>query len=657
MSQLAKKSTQPHDAAPGISLADTAPANAAEQVPVWRRELSLVNLLAAVVCFGFAYLYVNSISSFWFHKDWTTDDALQQVYPFHEVAHPGLFAGDIVTDVMKGYLAPLHYWMCYGITMLTGDPIMMSHWVMLIQVVLTVGFLFSAVRAASGTAPALLAVAWLLHDRNLMQRLTAGLPRGWSAVVITAFLCFILRGNHRAVLVTILAGCMLNPPATLVVAFSYGMLLLWRSAVGEEAAKLAWRKRLLTYVCLSPLFALVTLSVVHRPASIGQMVSFEQASKMPEFSRPRGRFPFVPLNPAGEEVRMVGLEAFVNRFYNPGSSLKQKMPYVVLGSLVLLGLVGAARRRVTIPAELVTYGIGALTVYFLSRILAFRLYVPNRHLQIPMAIFFICAFCIAGWKAFHRGRDEQSEAPGALRDTRLRLSWGSGLALTALVALVATSAGWGLRGAANFNYSADKRGGVFAWIKANTPLNAVIAGQPTHIDPVFLFGARRGYITTETGHPFYVRYNEEVQRRNEISLRAHYAKSLEELVTILEPEGITHFVFRRSDFAPAALQQATFFPPLTDLVKQLAARPPSEYAYAKLPNTLDPVQFPYVVFIDQQSVLVDVQALKAHLKSKGWTPPQADGVRALRQLELSPDPLNGAAVAEAPARPSLKTRG
>ncbi len=656
MSQLAEKKPMPEGRTPEVKLTVAAAQGLRADV-WWRRELTLVNALAAVVCFGYAYLFFNSISNFWFHKDWTTDDALQQVYPFHEVQYPGLFAGDIVTEVMKGYLAPLHYWVCYGVTMLTGDPIMMSHWVMLFQIVLTVGFLFVAVRSAAGTAPALIAVAWLLHDRNLMQRLTAGLPRGWSAVVISAFLCFVLRGNYRAVLATILAGCLLNPPATLGVALAYGILLVWRAVVEKGESRLVWRRRLLTYLAVSPLFALVTLAVVQRPPTIGQMVSFEEASQMPEFSRPRGRFPFVPLNPAGDEVRVVGLEAFVNRFHNPGAHLRAYIPHIVLGSLALLALVGAARRRIVVPAEIMAYGAGALGVYFLSRLLAFRLYVPNRHLQIPMAIFFIAAFCIACWKTFHRGEPASLEAARSLRDTRLRFSWGSALALAALVGLVALGSGWGLRGAANFNYSADKRGGVFAWIKSNTPLNAVVAGHPTQLDPVFLFGARRGYITTETGHPFYKRYNEEVQRRNEISLRAHWAGSLEELVTILEPEGITHFLFRRSDFTPAGLQQATFFPPLTEVVKELTSKPTGSYAYDKLPKQLDPVQHPYVVFVDGQSLLVDVQALKSYLQSKGWTAPKAEGVRALRHLNISPDQLEGATVAKAPSSSSQKSSG
>ena len=52
-----------------------------------------------LVCFGlmvwYAILFYNTIRPYWFHPSWTTDDALQQVYPFHEVLKPGLFQGDL----------------------------------------------------------------------------------------------------------------------------------------------------------------------------------------------------------------------------------------------------------------------------------------------------------------------------------------------------------------------------------------------------------------------------------------------------------------------------------------------------------------------------------------------------------------------------------
>ncbi len=598
----------------------------------WKRELSLCSALVAVLCIAYAYAFYQSIGEYWFHPGWTTDDAVQQVYPLHEVTHPGIFAGDLQTEVMKGYLAPAHYWLCYGVTMLTGDPIMMSHWVMLIQMTLAVGFFFVALRVAAGTTPALFGVMWLFHSRNLMQRITGGLPRGWTPAIFSAFLYFALTGRHNAVLATILIGCLLNPPGTMVVAVAYGALLLWRYCVTAGDERRTYRKRILTLALAAPVFAITTLGVVHRPESIGQMVTFEEASQMADFARPGGRFPFLPFNPVVSEVRTIGLETFVARFYNPPRIVRAAMPFVVLGAMGVLALVGIRKRRVVFPAEIVTFGLAALTVYGLSRVLAFKLYVPNRHLQIPMAIFFIFACTVATWRAFYRGPRTTPENKEAYKDSRWKYAWTSTVALLAWGGLVYAGSSTGLIGAANFNYSRDKKGGAFEWINKNTPESALIAGHPTHLDGVQLFAVRRGYVTTETTHPFYKGYYAEMYRRNEISLRAHYAATLEELVSILEPEGITHFVFRRSDFYPGAMDDVKFFASYKPLTDTLFSRPESQYAYRQLPPTVDMVKYPFMPYKDKFSVVVDVQALKEFLKNS------KDGSNAAPLTNVSKEP-------------------
>jgi hypothetical protein len=257
-----------------------------------------------------------------------------------------------------------------------------------------------------------------------------------------------------------------------------------------------------------------------------------------------------------------------------------------------------------------------LTVYFLSRILAFRLYVPNRHIQIPLAIFFIFAGTVGAWRALHQGKNSSRSEVGSYRDSRLRYAWLSVCGLMVWATVIYAGSNVGLFGTANFNYSRDKKGGVFDWLNQNTPENALIAGHPTHLDGVQLFAIRRGYVTTETTHPFYKGYYAEMFRRNEISLRAHFSKSLEELVMISEPEGITYFVFRRADFQPGAMQKMKFFPSYKPLLDELTSRPENEYAYRQLPPTVDMANYPFMPYKDKLSVVVDIQALKRYLATQ-----------------------------------------
>ncbi len=567
------------------------------------RHITVLGVISAVLVAAYTYLFWNSLSSYWFDPRITTDDALQQIYPFHVVYNPGLFDGDLITKVMVGYLAPLHYWICYSVTYLTESPIMMGHWVMLIQFSLTVIFTFLGVRFAAGTVPALFSVAWFMHTRNIVQRLTGGLPRGWSAPILTGFLYFALRGNHKAVLLVLLAGCLLNPPSTIIAALAYGLILIYRSFKKETRA--IYSKRLLQYVLLAPVYLGVVFYVVQRPEGVGEMVTLEKASSMPEFDRYGGRFAFLPFRPIWEEINTTGMQAFVARWYNPGPLLKENIGLFVVAALLLVLWAGVRRKREVIPIELLIYLVSILSVYIASRELAFLLYVPDRHVQFPLGFFFIFAFPIGLWRLFHRGLDNHS--------SELRKAFGSAVALAALGIFIYLGSDDGLKGPANFNWFSQKRGDVFTWLRNNSPKDAVIAGHPTHIDGVQLFGMRKAYATTETTHPFYLDYLAEMERRLEITWRAYYAKDLSVLVELLEPEGVDYFVYKRGDFYAESLKTASYFKPLNALVQELANRNPEDYAFNKLPPSLDPEHFPYMVFKDGQSVIIDIAKLKTYL--------------------------------------------
>lgn len=585
----------------------------------WR--ITTAGVVSFLLVVGYFIAFVNSFEGRWFNPEWTTDDATQQTYPLYDALYPGRFDNDLISEVMRGCLPPLHYWISYAVTALTGDPIMTGHWVMLVQMSLAIVFSFMAVRALSSNVPAALAVLWLLHSRNTMQRMTGGLPRGWTPAIFAAFLYFASTKNHWAAMSVVLLGAMLNPPGALIVGVAYGLLLLWRYAASSGSERRVARRNLVRSLAVSPLFVLVALVVVQRPAHIGQMVSFSEAAAMPEFQRPLGRFPFLPLRPIVEEFQLFGYQAFIGRLYRPAVFWRQNMLWMIPAALALLAGIGMLRRRVVLPAEVVLFGLASLTTYTLSRIFAFRLFVPDRHLQIPMVFFMVFAFVIGIWRVFHRkGLAEQrsSRVPSAIRN-----SWPALVVSAALGVVVYQCSGTGLQGDANFNYPMFKRGRMYEWVRDNTPQDALIACHPTHCDGMQLFAVRKALVTTETSHPFYPRYNLEMRRRSELSLRAHYAQSLSEVVSLLQPEGVTHFIFRRADFRPDRLEKATYFPPLDKVMQELLAKPHESLAFYQLPKEMNPEKFPYVKFIDDVSIIVDVRALAASLHASGWAPPQS----------------------------------
>ncbi len=586
-----------------------------------RWQITTAGVVSFLLVVGYLVAFVNSFEGRWFNPEWTTDDATQQTYPLYDALYPGRFDNDLISEVMRGCLPPLHYWFSYGVTALTGDPIMTGHWVMLVQMSLALVFSFMAVRALSSNVPAALAVLWLLHSRNTMQRMTGGLPRGWTPAIFAAFLYFASTRKHWAAMSVVLLGAMLNPPGALIVGVSYGFLLLWRYVASSGSERAVARRNLVRSLSVSPLFVLVALVIVQRPAHIGQMVSFGEASAMPEFQRPFGRFPFLPLRPIIEEFQLFGYQAFIGRLYRPALFWRQNMLWMIPAALAILAGIGMLRRRVVLPAEIVLFGMASLMTYTLSRIFAFRLFVPDRHLQIPMVFFMVFAFLIGIWRAFDRRSVAEKRTVGAA--SALKKSWPAIVVSAALGCVVYQCSGTGLQGDANFNYPMYKRGRMYEWVRENTPDDALVACHPTHCDGMQLFAVRKAFVTTETSHPFYPRYNLEMRRRSELSLRAHYAQSLSEVVSLLQPEGVTHFIFRRADFRPERLEKATYFPPLDKVMDELLAKPRESLAYYQLPKEMNPEKFPYVKFIDDVSIVIDVRALAASLQASGWAPPQS----------------------------------
>ena len=438
--------------------------------------------------------------------------------------------------------------------------------------------------------------------------MTAGLPRGWAAPVIAAFLYFATRGNHRGVVATLAIGCLIHPPSTLAVSLAYGLYLLFQ--IARRESRQSFIRPCAQFALLAPIFFAITAWAVAKPAEFGSMTTYQEALSRPEFSsqEPRGRFTFVPFKPVQSEVSSFAFQAFTTpRFTGPAYVMRHYTPWIVCALALSLFLLGRMRGVRAFPDIFIAYAIASALVYAASRILAFKLFVPDRHLQFPYAILFILAFSVAVWRVATASKDKLPTNP----DTIHSRDWRGALLLTALGLLIDAGSGTGLYGAANFNYHKYKRGKVFEWIKDHTPLDAYIAGEPIFIDPVQLFGERRGFITSETAHPFYTGYWQEARRRLEVSLRANYARTSDEFLSLMSAEGVSHFVFDRESVRGDRLKKAEYYAPFDKLVPTLASHTPNEYLLRKLLNLPKEQLRSFVLYIDNRAVVVDVPAFRA----------------------------------------------
>lgn len=620
-------------------------------------------VIFGAIFFIYLFFFLKNMSPYLLNNNYFTDDSFQQTYPLYEAIDPSIFRGDRLTEVMKGYLAPLHWWIHYIITIITQDPILTGHIVMIIQLFLTCFFLFFAVKHYSGATPAFLSVTWFLHTRYLVQRVTMGLPRGWAPVIFTCYFFLIANKWHKGIFILFFVGALLHPPATFMVAVAYGMYLVFKVLFSSHKEK--YQKVLLCLILLSPVYLITTYNVIKKPDYLGNMVSLKEASRMVAFSRPHGRFPFLPLMPLQEEVAMFATQAFGGRFYVPKVVLKvpkvEKGPVQVLGKefnipkigfedkiimvkprypsmyafiFISFGLVcifGLIKNKKFFPSELWFYFLSIWIVYILSRIFAFKLYVPDRHLQFPMGFFFFLFYPIAIWRIFGSNKKERSldDKYSWKHTASFKKSWKAGLCFLLLGGIICVYSGTGLYGDANFNWHKEKKGRAYEWIKNHTDKDSLIAGHPTSVDPVPLLAQRKVFITTEMSHPFYPKYFKYTLKKIRVALKAHYAKDLKDFYEIVAPHNIDYFVFERKLFYPENLGKirpasqkradfkkldgAKYFAPLRGFVQRITDRPWQEFAYRELPKEVDIEKYPFMPFKDEYMVVVDVKELKKYL--------------------------------------------
>ncbi|MGI6524561.1 MAG: hypothetical protein ACOX2O_04605 [Bdellovibrionota bacterium] len=563
--------------------------NKFKQIPFFK-----IFLLISVCSYGF--LAWKTVAPFWFNLSYSTNDAYQQVYPFHKVLNPLLFKDDVITEYMQLYLPPLHYLICSVITWLSSNVILMSHIVTLLQISLLILFMFLGVRRAAGSSAALFATLWLLHTRSILDRATGGLARGWLAVIIACFLYLLVSKRHRSIIFLLFFGCLLNQVGTFVSAFSYGLFLCCK--ILSRKSRKEYLPHLIRLGIAAPFIILLTFITTQKPAEIGEMATLKEASTLSTFSK-TGRFPLLPFKSITSEITDYALSPFNTKkvWYKPPEIVrKATLPFVILLFLGLY-LMAAFKKQKSLIVEALSCFSASLMAYLLARHFAFRLFVPNRYLLVPMGLFSIFFVSAIGFNVFKN-----------IKIKPLNLD-GSVIFACFMACAILLFSGHGLYGHGRFDVTSTKRENLWKWLKLNTPHDALFAGHPSYINGLQLWAERTAYITTETAHPFYSEYRKESERRLANSFKAYYATTPLAFTEVLENEGIDYFIFNKKDFSDAAIKRATYRDPIREVVQELCKdKVAADFLYAKFSNAESPLS-QSVAYEDQDSLVVDLKHL------------------------------------------------
>jgi hypothetical protein len=528
------------------------------------------------------------------HEGFLVDTMLQQgdtriFFPFHRFVEPGLFANDPIAREVSSFVTPGVYLFYRVLTPLTGIYIVPKVvQVVCLALLLAAGWLLIQSRRA-GLAAGVLLVFLMLHTPFVPYRIAGGLPRSFAFPLFAIWCAGTLTRSERTRFASALLAAFTYPPAMAMIVAGEGVHGLLTRA--SAPALVPWLKR---YALLVLLCAVTVLAYAFFRHDSGHIHTLAEAQNEPAFG-PDGRLRVLPFGepvpaiawtfaspylPNGRDV-VAGLSAH-------SEALGSANAVIAVTLLILL----VALRLTPVPRATFAFFCGAVFVYVVARILAFRLYSPMRFCEygMPAASIFLATSALG-------------LAAPRLRPRRLRASLRNGAVLLFMGAL------WLLNGdgvvADNGMSSRGERGARLHAHIRQLPPESRIACHPLDADDIPYWGQRAATDGYETLTVWFTEDWKRQKERTQDTLSALYATDPEALMDYCERYGITHLLVRLDRYGPDFVAAAALFEPFTQFITEhLSSIDRHDLAMLEVPGTA-------VVYAEDPYRLIDVERIRA----------------------------------------------
>lgn len=559
---------------------------------IWSRRLKDGSLVLWAIVAVYLAWWTIQYSGFLFDPMLQTDDARTGLFPLHRYGPEGAMADDPIAGGMLAFMPPAVV-LLYRILLPFAGLFAAAK---IVQGICLGIFAYACVRlaraSAAGPASAAIFLFLFLHTTLLFQRgLSGGLPRGFAFPLIALWAAGAMTGSRGDRRAASLIGALTYPSAMIMTLAAEGLFCL-RKGIDPRSPEL--RKRLMHYGILVLVCAVLLVPFFLSKSDAGRIHTLEEAKDEPAFYRD-GRLLVLPFRNPVEEFIL-----FYSRPFLPargavvegvGSLLPDSPVELVipLSFTLLFGLL-FIRKRTPFPAAAVAFGLGAMILYALSRVFAFRLYSPERYYSFTMPMV---AILLA------------TETAGRLRAVPLRRN----LMAAGLVLAVLVLTGDGIVPGKN-GMTIDGRDHADLYAFARTlPVDVLFASHPMDGDDLPLWAARSTLGGFETLQPWFVdswRAQKETTFR---TLDALYAVRREDVLAFCREYGVTHLLLNRSRYGDDFARRAAVFQPFDAyLEKTLAMRTRDELVLADPPPAA-------VVFESETFLVLDVQRLR-----QAWGP-------------------------------------
>ncbi|MBD3868839.1 MAG: hypothetical protein IFK94_11995 [Acidobacteria bacterium] len=529
-----------------MNVQDTDPVST-RPVPAWIGDGSRLLL---VVLLAYFIWWVIQYAGFLFDPMLQADDARTSLFPLHRYGPERALAEDPIASGMLAFMPPAVIGLYRILIPLAGLLVaakIVQGFCLLILVYAFVRIVRSP-RAGLGAGAVLLFL--FLHTPLLFQRgISGGLPRGFAFPLMALWFAGAITDRTTDRRVAAVLSALTYPTSMIMILAAEGLYSL-RKGIDLRTPEL--RNRLMRYGVLVLVCAALLIPFFASKSEAGRIHTLEEALEEPAFYRD-GRLLVLPFqNPA---------KAFVLFYARPllparGSvleglaSLSPESPLELFVPLLftLAGLTILFRRRCPFPVATTAFVTGAVILYLLSRLLAFRLYSPERFYSftMPMAAIFLMVQTVG----LYGGPQPDS---GAKRRRNI--------GVVALMVLVLAINGDGIvPGKDGMTLDGREHADLYRFA-ANLPVDVLFASHPLDGDDIPLWSARATLGGFETLQPWFVDSWREQKERTYSTLAALYSDDRSEILEFCRRYGVTHLLLHRDRYGEDFIGMAGLFEP------------------------------------------------------------------------------------------------
>lgn len=472
------------------------------------------------------------------------DDVRQQIYWMQRFQDAALYPASLLNDYAAAYV-PAGVKALYAAASPWMDALSFSKILTGIFYCATALAFFGIGRTIGGRTLGYFCAAsvWLMP--YFLKSISGGLSRSFAAPLLALFFLAWLRKSRAGMALGLIAQAATIPYMCVL---SAGACLTASAASRlRPAIRPPFPARLPDFLVIAACAgAVYAMNRGLDAAGFGPLASTADMMGNPAFSA-AGRLDLYPLpNPFFDLVYtpFEGIGLFLDIGLVPGI-----LSLTAMAAVVFLG----ARRADYAPLDRCRWPatcmiLASLVLYLAARLLALRLFVPDRYVSYSLNMFYALALAF-----FFRA---------ALAPVLSRRGAAAGL-----VVLAVGLGGLRLTDAGLYDYGGQAA--LYAAVR-QTPTDAVFAGHPERMDNVLTFGRRNVQASFELAHPWMTGYWKQFEPRLTDLFTAYYASDAQIVRDFAAKYGVDYIVVDEADFTPEFLAARPFFAPFDQSIQALA---------------------------------------------------------------------------------------